>query len=142
MPTFAKGMRYTGSLIKKTITFNNNSSNINLFNTIGVVKFRLCAVCRLSLVSTGGCLVSLNVGTKELIPETNVLDLDTGEVWRNNTPINSIERFYDSDFEYTIGNSTNIVLVIESGKQIDSGVIDFYIEEWQKLSDDGNIMVS
>ena len=141
MPTFAKGIKYTGSLIKKTVIFNNDSSDITLFNITGTVKFRLCAVCKTSLVSAGGCLISLKVGAKELIPQADLSNLTSGIIWRDNIKFSLIERFYDSDFEYTVGDNTNIVLSVESGKQIDSGTMDFYIEEWQKLSNDGNIVV-
>jgi len=134
---------YAGySALSKTVTFVNTAADVNLFTVTGDVLIKLIAICDTSIASAAGCNLSVGVtgDLDDLIAVTTGTDLDAGNIWHDNAP--------DEGFEWSsvikeaiIANGLDIILDVETAKQVDSGVISFYLW-WAPISSDGIIVVA
>jgi hypothetical protein len=128
-------------IVRKTVTFNNSTSDVNVFTVTGAVKIQLYAVCTTGLASAAGCTIGLKANTFELIAATDCTALGTGEFWNDATPTEKVGRFYDIVYEYCIGDGSDIVIDVENAKQVDSGVIQFMVN-WVPITSDGNVVAA
>jgi len=131
-----------GKTARKTVTFVNTDADVTLFTVTGSVIARVIGVCTTNCASAAGCNVSVGVASSVagIIALTDVTLIAAGEIWHDITP--------DSSFELPsvlnasiIANGEDIVLDVETAKQVDSGVIEFYCI-WTKLSSDGNVVAA
>ncbi len=126
----------------KAVTFGNTAADVDLFTVTGDVVVKLIAICETSLASGGGCNVSVGVtgDLDDLIALTDCLDIDAGNIWHDNAPDESFEWLTVAK-EAIIANGLDIIFDVEGSKQVDSGVINFYLW-WAPISADGNVVVA
>ena len=120
----------------KTVTFANTAVDEVLFVVTGTVIVRLIAVCKTNVASAGGCNIGVDCGAAAMIADTDCTLLAAGEIWHDATP-DAVAELITVMKEYVICG-TNIVLDVETAKQVDSGVIDFYCV-YAPLSADGSV---
>jgi hypothetical protein len=122
---FIAGGGIGSGIARKTVTFANATVDIPLFTVTGDVIVRLVAVCGTNVASAGGANIGVDAGAVALIADTDCTAIDAGEIWHDTSPDASVEATSVLK-EYIIANGTDITLDIETEKQVDSGVINFY----------------
>ena len=140
LPGFISGGGIGSGIARKTVEFSNNTVDIPLFTVTGDVIIRLVAVCGANVVSAGGANIGVDAGSTALIAETDCTHLAEGEIWHDNSPDSPVE-LLSVIKEYILANGTDIVLDIQSEKQVDSGTISFYCF-WTALSSNGAVAAS
>jgi hypothetical protein len=125
---------------KKAVTFSNTADDVTIFTVTGDVIVKLTAVCKTNLASADGCNLAVKSGAVTLIATTASTDIDANEIWHDATPDASVEAL-SVQKEHIISNGQDIVLDVETAKQVDSGAITFYCI-WTPLSDDGYVEVA
>ena len=113
------------AIVRKEVTFDNTTDDVTLFSITGDAIVKLIAVCKTNLASAGGCNLAVKAGAATLIATTASTDIDANEIWHDATPDASVEAL-SVQKEYIIANGTDIVLDVETAKQVDSGAITFY----------------
>ena len=121
----AAGGGFGTGIARKTVTFANATVDIPLFTVTGDVIVKLVAVCGTNVASAGGANIGVDAGAVALIADTDCTQLAAGEIWHDTSPDASAEAITVLK-EFIIANGTDIVLDIQSEKQVDSGVINFY----------------
>ena len=114
------------AIVRKEVTFDNATEDVNLFTVTGDIIVKLIAVCKTNLASAAGCNLAVKAGAATLIASTAATDIDANEIWHDATPDASVE-LLTVQKEYIIVNGTDIVLDVETEKQVDSGAITFYL---------------
>lgn len=130
-----------GSPLRKDVIFSNTDANVTLFTVTGAVRAKITAVCTTSLASAAGCNIGLKAGNVDLIDATDATALTAGELWFDATPTESAATVATSTLEFNIGDGGDIVIDVETAKQVDSGAMVFYVE-WAPISGDGNVSVA
>lgn len=128
----------TGSPLRRGCSFSNNSGTITLYTVTGAVRLRLTAVCTTALAAAGGGTMTLKSGTNTIIAATTITDIGTGDLWYSATPTKTCEAYASACLDVVIGDGGDIIIEVETAKQIDSGVMMFYAE-WLPISWDGNV---
>ncbi len=128
--------------LEKEVTFANTNADVDLFTVTGFVSIKLIVVCETNVESSGGANLAVGItGTlNAIIGVTDCTDLEAGDIWHDNSPDSSIESLAAMR-NYLIANGLDIVLDVETAKQVDSGVLTFYLW-WAPLSDDGKVVVA
>jgi hypothetical protein len=134
---FIAGGGIGSGIARKALTFANTTVDAPLFTVTGDVIVRLVAVCGTNVASAGGANIGVDAGAVVLIAETDCTQLAAGEIWHDNSPDASAETTAVMK-EFILANGTDIVLDIQSEKQVDSGVINFYCI-WTALSANGAV---
>ena len=138
------------SNLTKTVTFANTAAaTLDLFNITGTVDIELCAVVRTNVESAGGCNIQVDCGALAVIAVSDCTTLEAPEIWFANTPTTSVVALvpYAASFalspvkKFRVTNGQDITLTIEAAKQVDSGVIDFYVK-WSAVSSDGAVVAA
>jgi hypothetical protein len=129
---------FGGGKVQKDITFANLAAPATLFTVTGDVVVRIVAHCTTLCASAGGC--NAEVGTAAdpdaIIATTDVLNIDTGEIWHDATPDSAIEAL-STIREYIIVGGADII--ITPSLQIDTGAITFFCF-WTPLNSTGNVV--
>jgi len=128
--------------LEKTVTFLNTAADVSLFTVTGAVIVKIIPVCTTDVESAGGATVALGV-TGDLDAMISVTDctlLEADELWIDQTPTTNIEPL-DSVREYMIAGGKDIILDVETAKQVDSGVLEFYLW-WAPISTNGKVVVA
>lgn len=134
---FIAGGGIGSGIARKTVTFANTGEDVTLFTVTGDVIVRLVAVCGTNLASAAGANVGVDAGAVALIADTDCTLIDAGEIWHDTTPDANAEATSVMK-EYIISNGVDITLDVETAKQVDSGVINFYCI-WTALSSNGAV---
>jgi hypothetical protein len=137
---FAAAGGFGKALVRKTVTFSNTNSDVDLFTVTGAVIARTIAVCTTSLASAGTCNMSVFSGVTTIIAQTAATDIAAGEIWHDATPDAEAE-LYTVAPDYIITDGNDIVVDIDGAHQVDSGVIEFYCI-YTPLSADGAVAVA
>jgi len=124
-------------IVRKTVTFSNTAADVNLFTVTGAIIARLIAVCTTNVESAAGCNIGVDCGSTALIADTDCTTIEAGDIWHDATPDSAVEAVTVLK-EYIIANGTTILLDVEGAKQVDSGVLKFYLI-WTALSSDGEV---
>lgn len=127
-----------GRIARKTVTFSDTAADVALFTVTGTVKARVFAVCTTLLASAAGCNLTVKAGTVAIIAQTAATDIDAGEIWHAASPDASVELGSVAP-EYIIANGADISIDVETAKQVDSGVLEFYCL-YTPLSADGAVV--
>ena len=137
--TLSRGfMGMDHSLIRKDLTFSNDSGTLTLFTVIGDVIVWMIPVIVTDVTSAALANIRLGVvgNTDAMIVDSQAVDLDARGIWVDQTPDNEIEPL-DRIRSYIITDGNNIVLTLDA--QVDAGAIRFYLY-WVPLSNDGNVV--
>lgn len=138
LTSFIAGGGIGSGIARKIVTFSNTNADVNLFTVTGSVIIRLVAVCTTVVASAGGCNIGVDVGAIAVIADTDCTLLAEGEIWHDATP-DAIAELTSVIKEYVVSNGTDVVLDVETAKQVDSGVIGFYCI-YTALSSDGAVV--
>lgn len=130
-----------GAPLRKEVTFADTAAAVPLFTVTGAVRVKITAVCTTGLASAGGCNIGLKAGTVDLIAATDATALAAGELWFDNSPTETTVTVATSTLEFNIGDGGDILIDVESAKQVDSGAMTFYVE-WAPITGDGNVSVA
>ena len=126
------------SLIRKDLTFSNDSGTLTLFTVTGDVIVWMIPIIVTDVTSVALANIRLGVvgNTDAMIVDSQAVDLDARGIWVDQTPDNEIEPL-DRIRSYIITDGNNIVLTLDA--QVDAGAIRFYLY-WVPLSNDGNVV--
>ena len=126
------------TLIRKDLTFSNDSGTLALFTVTGDVIVWIIPVITTDLTSAALADVRLGVvgNTDAMIVDSQAVDLDARGIWVDQTPDNEIEPI-DRVRSFIITDGNNIILTLDG--QVDAGAIRFYLF-WAPLSNDGNVV--
>ena len=126
------------TLIRKDLTFSNDSGTLALFTVTGDVIVWIIPVITTDLTSAALADVRLGVvgNTDAMIVDSQAVDLDARGIWVDQTPDNEIEPI-DRVRSFIITDGNNIILTLDG--QVDAGAIRFYLF-WAALSNDGNVV--
>ena len=138
IPAFIAGGGIGGAIARKTVTFLNTDADVDLFTVTGTVFIKLVAVCTTNVASAAGCTIGIDAGTVVIIPDTDCTLLAAGEIWHDATPDASVELLSIMK-EFIISNGVDIAIDVETAKQVDSGVVEFYCI-YSPLSSDGAVV--
>jgi len=138
------------SKITKTQTFvNTAAATIDLFTITGTVDIELCAVVKTNVESAAGCNIKVDCGALAIIADSDCTTLEAGEIWFANTPTTSVVALNPPAASFALSpikkfrvtNGQDITMTIEAAKQVDSGVIDYYVK-WEAVSSDGTVVTA
>ena len=141
---------YLPTKITKTQTFvNTAAATIDLFTVTGTVDIELCAVVKTNVESAAGCNIKVDCGALAIIADSDCTTLEAADIWFANTPTTSVVALNPpaASFalspvkKFRITNGQDITMTIEAAKQVDSGVIDYYVK-WEAVSADGAVVAA
>ncbi len=129
-----------GEIVRKTITFANDTGTVSVFTVTGDVIVRIVPICKVDVASAA--VGSIELGTSNdvdaMITSTLGTDLDQDEIWVDGSPDSEIEPM-SAIREYIISNGDDVILTLSA--QIDTGEIDFSCF-WFPLSTDGSVVAA
>ena len=114
-----------GGVVRKTVTFANTGEDVALFTVTGDVIVRMVGVCSTNIESAAGCNISVVANAVPLIAVTDCTLLEAGEIWHDATPDAEVEAASVLR-EFIIADGNDISIDVETAKQVDSGVMQFY----------------
>lgn len=131
---------FGSKLVRKTLTFLNTSGAPALFTVTGDVLFRLVAVVKTTVISTGECNgeVGISGDTYAIITRTDITRLAAGEIWHGTTPEKELEPLSEQ-VEWILSDGNDIIMTLDA--QADSGAIAFYLF-YTPLSTDGLVVAA
>jgi len=115
-----------------------------LFTVTGAIHVMLVAACIESLteaLATATVEVGISSDTAGLIPQTNAVDIDVGEIWRDATPSGmEVMSSFGGAF---IGDGEDIILTVAggAGRNVNDGTISFTCF-WTPLTPDGSVVAA
>jgi hypothetical protein len=141
---------YLPTKITKTQTFvNTAAATIDLFTVTGTVDIELCAVVKTNVESAAGCNIKVDCGALAIIANSDCTTLEAADIWFANTPTTSVVALDPPSASFALSpvkkfritNGQDITMTIEAAKQVDSGVIDYYVK-WEAVSADGAVVAA
>ncbi|MDD5016892.1 MAG: hypothetical protein PHO15_02185 [Eubacteriales bacterium] len=140
IPAFIAGGGIGSGIARKTVTFSNTGADVDLFTVTGDVIVRLVAVCATNLASAAGCTIAVVANAVALIATTASTDIAAGEIWHDASPDSEVEAT-SVMAEFIISDGNDISIDVETAKQVDSGVLNFYCI-WTALSANGAVVAA
>ena len=137
---FIAGGGIGSGIVRKTVTFANTGVDVALFTVTGDVLVRLACVCGTNVESAGGCNISVVANAVALIAVTDCTLLEAGEIWHDATPDAEVEASSVLR-EFIVADGNDISIDVENAKQVDSGVLNFYLI-WTALSSNGAVVAA
>ena len=137
---FIAGGGIGSGIVRKTVTFANTGVDVALFTVTGDVIVRLVAVCGTACESAGGCNIQVVANSVALIADTACTSIEAGEIWHDATPDAEVEAASVLR-EFIISDGNDISIDVENAKQVDSGVLNFYLI-WTALSANGAVVAA
>lgn len=137
---FIAGGGIGSGIVRKTVTFANTGVDVPLFTVTGDVIVRMVAVCGTSVESAGGANITVVANAVPIIAETDCTTLEAGEIWHDATPDAEVEAVSVLR-EFIIADGNDISIDVETAKQVDSGVLNFYCI-WTGLSSNGAVVAA
>lgn len=132
----------SGTLIRKTVTFNNTSGTVAVFTVTGDVIVKMYAICGTTLTSAAAANVCLGISTDTdaMIMNTVATTIQVGEIWCDITPADRAKNLTSgAEMGYVIAAGEDINLTLSA--QVDAGVIKFYCRYFP-LSTDGAVVAA
>jgi hypothetical protein len=128
------------ALIRKELTFSNDTGTVTLFTVTGDVYVRIVPICKTSVASAAAGNIRMGVSsvTDAMIPDTVGTDIDQNDIWHDASPDSNIEAESVSR-DYIISAGDDVILTLSA--QIDSGAITFACH-WSPISADGLVVVA
>ena len=124
----------------KTLTFSNDTGQVNLFTVTGDVIVQIVPVCTTNVASAAAGNITLGVvgDLDAMIATTLATNLDAREIWIDASPDSEVEAL-STIRAYIISDGNDIQLDLDA--QVDSGVIEFYCF-WTALSDGASVVAA